>query len=39
MSVLVNGSLIEDINIQLGLKQCDHLAHFLFLLVVEGLGG
>jgi hypothetical protein len=39
MLVLVNGSLTEYVNIQLGLKQCDHLAHFLFLLVVEGLGG
>jgi hypothetical protein len=39
LSVLVNGSLSKEINIQRGLKQGDPLAPFLFLLVVEGLGG
>jgi hypothetical protein len=39
MSVLVNGCPSEEINIQCGLKQGDPLAPFLFLLVVEGLGG
>ncbi|MCH80733.1 LINE-1 reverse transcriptase like, partial [Trifolium medium] len=39
MSILVNGSPTREISIQRGLKQGDPLAPFLFLLVVEGLGG
>jgi hypothetical protein len=39
MSILVNGSPTEEINIRCGLKQEDPLAPFLFLLVAEGLGG
>jgi hypothetical protein len=39
LSVLVNDSPTEEINIQRGLKQWDPLAPFLFLLVVEGLSG
>jgi hypothetical protein len=37
LSVLVNGCPTEEVNISRGLKQGDHLAPFLFLLVVEGL--
>jgi hypothetical protein len=37
LSILVNGSPTEEINIQRRLKQGDPLAPFLFLLVVEGL--
>jgi len=39
MSILVNGNLIEEINIQKGLKQGDPLAPFPFLLVAEGFSG
>lgn len=39
MSILVNGSPMEEINIQKGLTQGDLLASFLFLLVTEGFSG
>ncbi|MCI07614.1 LINE-1 reverse transcriptase like, partial [Trifolium medium] len=39
LSVLVNGSPTEEINIRRGLKQDGPLAPLLFLLVAEGLGG
>lgn len=35
--VLVNGCLTQEVSIQKGLKQCDSLSPFLFILVVEGL--
>ncbi|PNX64989.1 ribonuclease H, partial [Trifolium pratense] len=38
LSVLVNGSPTEQIDISKGLKQGDPLAPFLFNLVSEGLG-
>jgi hypothetical protein len=37
LSVLVNGSPTYTVNIKRGLKQGDPLAHFLFLLVAEGI--
>jgi hypothetical protein len=37
LSVLINGSPSEQINISRGLKQGDPLAPFLFLIVAEGL--
>lgn len=36
-SVLVNGSPIEEVEIQMGLKQGDLLSSFLYLMVAEGL--
>lgn len=39
LSVLVNGSPTEEINIQKGPKDGDLLTPFIFLLVVEGLSG
>jgi len=39
MSILVNGSPTEEINIHKGLKQGDPLAPFLFLIVAEGFSG
>jgi hypothetical protein len=38
LSVFVNGSPMEQVNISRGLKQGDKLVPFLFLLVAEGLG-
>lgn len=37
LMVLVNGCLIQEISIQMGLNQWNSLAPFLFLLVAEGL--
>jgi hypothetical protein len=39
MSILVNGSPTEEIEIKRGLKQGDPLAPFLFLLVAKGFSG
>lgn len=39
MSILVNGSMTEEINVQRGLNKGDLLTSFLFLLVVEGFSG
>jgi hypothetical protein len=39
MSILVNGSPTEEIDIKRGLKQGDPLAPFLFLVVAEGFSG
>jgi hypothetical protein len=39
LSVLVNGSPTEQVNISKGLKQGDPLAPFLFLIVAEGFSG
>ena len=39
MSILVNGSPTEEINVQRGLKKGNPLAPFLFLLVAEGFNG
>jgi len=39
MSILVNGSPTEEIQIKRGLKQGDPLAPFLFLIVAEGFSG
>jgi len=39
MSILINGSPAEEINIQRWLKQGDTLAPFLFLIVAEGFSG
>jgi len=37
LSVLVNGSPIEEFKPQKGLRQRDPLTHFLFLIVTKGL--
>jgi len=39
MSIHVNGSQTEEINIQRGLKQGDVLAPLLFLIVTKGFSG
>jgi len=39
LSVLVNGSPNKEFSLLKGLKQCDPLIPFLFLIVVEGLAG
>jgi len=39
MSILVNGSLIEEFRPTRGLRQGDPMAPFLFLIVAEGLAG
>ena len=36
-SVLVNGSPTQEFQIQIGLRQGDHISHFLFILAREGL--
>ncbi|XP_019432205.1 PREDICTED: uncharacterized protein LOC109339246 [Lupinus angustifolius] len=39
VSVLVNGSPTSEFPMAHGLRQGDHIAHFLFLIVAEGIGG
>nr|GEY01376.1 UBN2 domain-containing protein [Tanacetum cinerariifolium] len=37
ISILVNGSPDSEFSIKRGLRQCDPLLHFLFILIMEGL--
>lgn len=39
MSILVNGNPIEDFKMHKGLRQCDPLASFLFLIAAKGVVG
>lgn len=39
LAVLMNGSPTQEIGVQMGLKQEYPLAHFIFILVVQGLSG
>lgn len=36
-SILINGAPMKEFNIKRGLRQGDPLAHFLFIIAIEGL--